>query len=608
MLYPEVFVQLEACRWQLSELPWQLFDPEQLTEEQALTIKMNALTEWSSLPAMEMFLRDGGQDADFGAFMSVWYYEEMKHALVLIEYLKRFRPDLVPTETELQRVRFSFDPAPIYETLALHFCGEVRLSQWYRRAADWHSEPLIKHIYATLAKDEARHAGAYCRYMERALIANAEEATNAFLKVASAMTNPRLANAHPTNLHVNKSLFPMDSVQSRLPDPEWMKHWLTAQIKFGERHEDKVINTILNKLSTLLGIELESVEDLRQYRKQRKQRSYTPGPTKVYATAPSEVAISTPANVIKGDFSMYAVANTALQVNCDILSQHLGQFRLEFDADQGVLWVRMAPRGRPCFSVEFMRDIRRCQIAIENTGGKILKDGVLHDLQFVVLASDIPQVFNLGGDLALFSQLVKNQDRDALSRYARQCIDISFHNYTNYNLPVTTISLVQGDALGGGFESALSSSILVAEKSATFGFPEILFNLFPGMGAYTYLGRKIGIKAANDMILSGKTFCGAELHERGIVDVLADDGCGDSVVAEYAHRRQRAGVGFLAAQRARQRFDNVAFQELVDTTDIWVDAALKLRDRDLKMMERLVRKQHQLVAASEERTSAVVAA
>lgn len=305
---------------------------------------------------------------------------------------------------------------------------------------------------------------------------------------------------------------------------------------------------------------------------------------------------------------MYAVANTATQTNCDLLSQHIGQFRLEFDADQGLLWVRMAPSGRPCFSTDFMRDIRRCQIAIENTGGKILKDNQLHELHYVVLASDIPNVFNLGGDLALFSQLVKSQDRDALLRYAKQCIEISFHNYSNYNLPVTTISLVQGDALGGGFESALSSSVLVAEKSATFGFPEILFNLFPGMGAYTYLGRKIGIKAANDMILSGKTFSGADLFERGIVDVLAEDGCGDSAVAEYVHRRHRAGIGFLAAQRARQRFDNVTYQELNDTTEIWVDAALKLRERDLKMMERLVRKQHQLVASNEHHVGVEVAA
>ena len=79
--------------------------------------------------------------------MSVWFYEEQKHSLVLIEYLKRFWPDLVPTEQELDAVRFEFDPAPAMETLMLHFCGEIRLNHWYRCASEWHSEPVIKKIY-----------------------------------------------------------------------------------------------------------------------------------------------------------------------------------------------------------------------------------------------------------------------------------------------------------------------------------------------------------------------------------------------------------------------------------------------------------------------------
>ena len=113
MLYPELFKQLEAVRWDMDkDIPWDSFDPTQLTDEQATTIKMNAITEWSALPATEMFLRDNRDDSDFCAFMSVWFFEEQKHSLVLMEYLRRFRPELVPTEEELHAVRFEFDPAP----------------------------------------------------------------------------------------------------------------------------------------------------------------------------------------------------------------------------------------------------------------------------------------------------------------------------------------------------------------------------------------------------------------------------------------------------------------------------------------------------------------
>ncbi|MBY4735663.1 ferritin-like domain-containing protein, partial [Burkholderia cepacia] len=142
MLYPELFRSLEAVRWNMeTDIPWNRFDASLLTDEQAETIRMNAITEWSALPATEMFLRDNRHDSDFSAFMSVWFFEEQKHSLVLMEYLRRFRPERVPTEAELHAVRFEFDPAPPLETLMLHFCGEIRLNHWYRCAADWHTEP-----------------------------------------------------------------------------------------------------------------------------------------------------------------------------------------------------------------------------------------------------------------------------------------------------------------------------------------------------------------------------------------------------------------------------------------------------------------------------------
>src|SRR6476660_1205662 len=128
MLYPELFKSLEAVRWNMDkDVPWDAFEVGKLNDEQALTIKMNAITEWSALPATEMFLRDNRHDSDFCAFMSIWFYEEQKHALVLMEYLRRFRPDLLPTDRELQAVRFEFDPAPPFDTLMMHFCGEIRL-------------------------------------------------------------------------------------------------------------------------------------------------------------------------------------------------------------------------------------------------------------------------------------------------------------------------------------------------------------------------------------------------------------------------------------------------------------------------------------------------
>jgi hypothetical protein len=280
LLYPDLFRSLESVRWNMEkDVPWDKFDASLLSDDQARTIKMNAITEWSALPATEMFLRDNRGDSDFSAFMSVWFFEEQKHALVLMEYLRRFRPDLVPTEEELHAVRFEFDPAPRLETLMLHFCGEIRLNHWYRRAAEWHTEPVIKAVYRLLSQDEARHGGAYLRYMKKYLGEVGDQARAAFAKIGVLMASARRTDKalHPTNLHVNQSLFPNDTVQSRLPDPGWLERWLDEQIRFDKEWETKVVERILHNLSLLFERTFNSVQDLNRYRKEIAARLQSGG-------------------------------------------------------------------------------------------------------------------------------------------------------------------------------------------------------------------------------------------------------------------------------------------------------------------------------------------
>jgi len=304
MLFPELYKSLESVRWNMdTDIPWANFEKDKLTDEQAKTIKFNAITEWAALPATEMFLRDNRGDSDFSAFMSIWFFEEQKHALVLMEYLRRFRPELTPTEEELDAVRFEFDPAPPLDTLMLHFCGEIRLNHWYRRAAEWHTEPVIKAIYETISRDEARHGGAYLRYMKKAIAERGDEARASFAKIGLLMASSRRTEKplHPTNLHVNAALFPRDTVQSRLPDPEWLERWLDEQICFDAQWEGKVVERLLHNVSSLFERPIKTVQDLNRYRKEINMSSAAQNeqqqlPTDTPASAPE---VDTTASVEK---------------------------------------------------------------------------------------------------------------------------------------------------------------------------------------------------------------------------------------------------------------------------------------------------------------------
>jgi hypothetical protein len=269
MLYPAIFDRLEKARWHMhSDIPFGDIDKTQLTDRQLHGIKMNAILEWSAMPTAEMFLRDNNHDVDFSAFMAIWFFEEQKHSLALIKYLQHAAPEYVPSEKELAAVRFNFEPAPPLESLALHFCGEVRLNQWYRCAREMHTEPVIQKIYTLLANDEARHARCYFEYMRRAIEQVGDEARLAFSKIGVLMTNARMNKAmHPTNLHVNRQLFPNDTVNGRLPDPEWLEIWLTEEIGFDQAWEKKVQSGILENYSYLFGERFSTPAYLRDFRR-----------------------------------------------------------------------------------------------------------------------------------------------------------------------------------------------------------------------------------------------------------------------------------------------------------------------------------------------------
>jgi DSF synthase len=272
-------------------------------------------------------------------------------------------------------------------------------------------------------------------------------------------------------------------------------------------------------------------------------------------------------------------------------SEQLSAF---FDRQLRAMWLRWNPSPRPNFNPRLLKDLDAYCRFLTHTGGFVDDRGENIPLEYAVLASRVPGVFNLGGDLNLFMQLIEHKDRESLLEYGKSCINVLYRNYIAHELPLTTISLVQGECLGGGFEAALSSDLLVAERQARFGFPEILFNLFPGMGAYSFLERRIGRRATEELITSGKVYSADEMLKLGVVDLVADPGRGEAEIASLIRARQRSRNGLVGVAAARRSVHRLHYDELLDVVRAWVDTALRLTMRDLKLMQRIVTRQNGL--------------
>jgi DSF synthase len=266
--------------------------------------------------------------------------------------------------------------------------------------------------------------------------------------------------------------------------------------------------------------------------------------------------------------------------------------RVETESEQGVYWGFMhasdEQRARPCCTLSIIEEGIALQAYIARQ--QMLRQGSNNGIAYFVLGSDVP-VFSLGGDLALFAAAIRAGDRQRLLDYALRCADGAHGLQSIAGGSVQSIALVQGDALGGGFEIALACNLIVAEEGATMGFPEALFGLFPGMGAYSFLRRRVPAHKAQRMILDAHLYTANELHAMGVIDVVVPRGTGIEAVEGLIHQHRRCAHAQLAVAKFHQRYETVPLDELRDITTDWVDTALKLGEKSLQTMERILRAQ-----------------
>jgi DSF synthase len=280
-----------------------------------------------------------------------------------------------------------------------------------------------------------------------------------------------------------------------------------------------------------------------------------------------------------------------------ITERNFREISLRHDKEDRIFWCFMDQTGRPSYTYSLGAEIQQVQDWIANNY-TLPANGGPDDLRYFVCGSKTPGIYNLGGDLRHFAECIRNRDLAAMRTYAETCVRMQFANANGFGAPIITMALVQGDALGGGFEHALAFDILVAERSARMGLPEIIFNLFPGMGAYSFLLRRVGRKVAENFILEGKIHSAEELHELGIVDILVEDGQGEAAIIDYCQKGQARFAAERAVYLSRRVTSPVELEELLRITNIWAETAMTLTEADVRKMERLADAQERRIQRS----------
>ena len=273
-------------------------------------------------------------------------------------------------------------------------------------------------------------------------------------------------------------------------------------------------------------------------------------------------------------------------------SLHDYPIRTQLDSSLDTLWVSLQPSSRRAhnFSLELLSALEDLLDQLEESRWHWRDGSCQTRLRYVVLTSEHPRYFSLGGDLAYFQSCIERGDADALRTYSMRCLDLVYRLFAA-SQELTTIALVRGRALGGGFETALSACHLVAERDADFGFPEITFGTFPCTGGLSLLANRIGLHRAAAFVRSARIYSAEDLHQQGVVDDLCDVGEGPVAVQRFIREHRRRYNARMAIQRAVLRMGALDITELRTVVEDWVNTAMNLSSAERRVLDALVRMQ-----------------
>ncbi|MDQ1002231.1 crotonobetainyl-CoA hydratase [Neobacillus niacini] len=141
------------------------------------------------------------------------------------------------------------------------------------------------------------------------------------------------------------------------------------------------------------------------------------------------------------------------------------------------------------------------------------------DLRVAIITGAGEKAFCVGSDLKEKLEIGLSIP-DEIKEWTEKLKEWGFAGITKRHISKPIIAAVNGYALGGGFEIALSCDLIVASEKASFGLPEVKHGLIAGAGGLLRLPRNIPVKVAMRAILTGKSLSAEEAKSWGIVNEI----------------------------------------------------------------------------------------
>jgi DSF synthase len=273
--------------------------------------------------------------------------------------------------------------------------------------------------------------------------------------------------------------------------------------------------------------------------------------------------------------------------------------KFEYHRDRKTAVIILSPTPRACVTRKVLDGVHvaLAWIRAANADGADL-------IRHLILTSDTPGVFSLGGDLDHFADCIRRGDRETMLKYALDCVHMGHVFNTGFEGTVSTTSVVKGMALGGGLEGAACCQTIICEEGSTLQLPEIKFGMFPGMGAISYLTRRAPAQDVRRMVETGEPADLDAARRSGLIDALTPKGAGmaaafqmNAALAQGFHARMATRYALALAQ-------GPSLAELETIARSWVDVAFKIDLRDIKLMLRLAGQQLKLAATAPSDTPA----